>query len=69
MPTKARGPLQEDYTRALRAAKRMGAKAVIAHIGAVPIVIPLDDTYMKMLAQGQPPAPETPSGGKPTILW
>lgn len=69
MPTKARGPLQEDYVRALRAAKKMGAKAVMAYIGGVPIVIPLDDAYIKLLDPVQPPAKDEPSGGKPTILW
>lgn len=58
MATKTKGPLQEDYIRALRAAKKMGAKAVVVHLAGTPIVIPLDDAYLTALAQGQPPAPD-----------
>lgn len=58
MPTKAHGPLQVDYERALRAAKRHGLKSVVIHIGKTAIVMPLDDTYLEQLAEGQPPAQE-----------
>jgi hypothetical protein len=56
MPTKAHGPLQEDYNRALRAAKRAGLKSVVVHVGRATIVMPLDDAYLATLAEGQPPA-------------
>ena len=56
MPTKTNGPLQEDYNRALKAAKRAGAKAVRIEIGDRAIAIILDDTYLEKLAVGQPPA-------------
>jgi sugar phosphate isomerase/epimerase len=57
MATKSNGPLMEDYIRALKAAKRMGAKAVVVHTGKSAIVIPLDGDYLGKLAPGQPPAP------------
>jgi hypothetical protein len=60
MPTKTHGPLQEDYSRAIRAAKKAGAPAVRVTIGPAVIEIPLTDAYLKMLAPGQPPAPNTP---------
>ena len=66
MPTKANGPLAEDYMRALRVAKRMGVKAVRIEIGRGAIVMLLDDTYLEKLALGQPPAPE--EGRKDVIL-
>jgi hypothetical protein len=69
MPTKANGPLMEDYIRALRAAKRMGAKVVRIEIGGSAIAIMLDDAYMEKLAVGQPPAPDLQSGGKPKLSW
>ena len=47
MPTKANGPLQEDYRRAMRAAVRAareaGAKLVRVEVGGCAIVIPLDE--------------------------
>ena len=60
MPTKTHGPLQEDYSRAIRAAKKAGAPAVRVTIGPATIEIPLQGDYLKMLAPGQPPAPNTP---------
>lgn len=64
MPTKAHGPLQEDYRRALAAAKRAGAKSVAIVIGRSTIVIGLEGDYMDKLAQGQPPAPDAKAPGK-----
>jgi hypothetical protein len=62
MPARTHGPLLEDYVRALKAAKRQGAKSVIAVIGGTPIVIPLDDNYLEKLAPVLPPAPNLDSG-------
>ena len=56
MPTKVNGPLMEDYVRALKAAKRMGVKAVRVEVGKGAIVMLMDDTYLEKLALGQPPA-------------
>jgi hypothetical protein len=62
MPTKARGPLQRDYVRLIRAAKYMGAKIVRLEIaGDTSVVIPLDDAYMEKLARFHPPAPDADS--------
>ena len=58
MPTRTRGPLMEDYIRALRAAKRMGVKAVRVEVGQGAIVMLMDDTYLEKLALSQPPAPD-----------
>ena len=69
MPARVHGPLLEDYVRALKAAKRMGVKAVRVEIGQGAIVMMMDDTYMEKLALGQPPAPDLPSGGKPKLSW
>jgi hypothetical protein len=52
LPAKANGPLLEDYTRALKAAKKAGAKAVRVEIGGSAITILLDDA----LAAAQPVA-------------
>jgi len=47
MVTKAKGPLQEDYRRAItaavRAARAAGAKLVRVEVGGCAIVIPLDE--------------------------
>ena len=59
MPTKSNGPLMEDYIRALRAAKRMGVKAVRIEVGKGAIVMMMDDAYLEKLAVGQPSAPDT----------
>jgi hypothetical protein len=69
MPTKAHGPLQEDYRRALREAKRAGVKSVVVHIGRAAIVMPLDDAYLEKLASRQPPAPDAETGEKPKLVW
>ena len=57
MVTKARGPLLEDYKRALTAAKRAGVKAVRVEISGSAIVLIMDDAYLDKLAVGQLPAP------------
>ena len=57
MPTKANGPLVEDYKRLIRAAKWAKAKGVGVRVGGMVLVIPLDDAYLDKLAEGQPPAP------------
>ena len=67
MPTKAHGPLQEDYKRLIREAKRAGAPAVVVYIGGTPVVIPLNDTYLEKLALGQPPAQS--EGKKVELDW
>jgi hypothetical protein len=69
MVTKVNGPLMEDYKRALKAAKWAGAKVVRVEIGEGAIAIMLDDAYLEKLAPGQPPAPDTGSGGKPKHHW
>lgn len=69
MTVKAHGPLLEDYLRALKAAKRMGAKTVVVHMGGIAIAIQLDDAYMEKLALGQPPAPDIKGEGKPKLVW
>ena len=69
MPTKHNGPLMEDYIRALKAAKRMGAKVVRVEIGVGAIAILLDDAYLEKLAPGQPPAPDLTPGGKTKANW
>ena len=58
MPARFRGPLVEDYKRALKAAKWAGVKAVRIEIGEGAIVMIMDDTYLDKLALGQPPAQE-----------
>ena len=69
MPVKVRGPLLEDYVRALKAAKRLGIKAVRIDVAGATIVMPLDDVYLDKLSQGQPPAPDVEGGGKPKLVW
>jgi hypothetical protein len=69
MPTKSRGPLQEDYARALRAAKRAGLKSVVVHIGGTAIVMPLDDAYLATLAPSQPPAPDVEEAKREPHNW
>ena len=69
MPTKANGPLMEDYMRALRAAKKMGVKAVRVEIGRGAIVMVMDDTYLEKLALGQPPAPHSEGQKELKTLW
>jgi hypothetical protein len=69
MATKHNGPLMEDYVRALKAAKRMGAKVVRVEIGDGAIAILLDDAYLEKLAPGQPTAPDLTPGGKPKHNW
>ena len=54
----------EDYIRALKAAKRVGAKVVRVEIGDGAIAILLDDAYLEKLAPGQPPAPELKRGAE-----
>ena len=58
MPTKANGPLMEDYKRAIRAAKWAGWKVVRVEVGGSAIAILCDDTYLAKLPTGQPPAPD-----------
>jgi methylmalonyl-CoA mutase cobalamin-binding subunit len=57
MPTKANGPLQEDYRRAMRAAVRAareaGAKLVRVEVGGCAIVIPLDEAAEAKVVGGQ----------------
>jgi len=70
MPTKSNGPLMEDYIRALRAAKRMGVKAVRIEVGKGAIVMMMDDAYLDKLALGQPPAPDTNEERKEVkLVW
>ena len=69
MPSRFKGPLMEDYVRALKAAKRMGAKVVRVEIGDGAIAILLDDAYLEKLAPGQPPAPDLPGERKPKLHW
>ena len=70
MPTRSNGPLMEDYIRALRAAKRMGVKAVRVEVGKGAIVMLMDDDYLEKLALGQPPAPDTTEvREKPKARW
>jgi hypothetical protein len=69
VPTKVNGPLMEDYIRALRAAKRMGVKAVRVEVGQGAIVMIMDDAYLEKLALGQPPAPDTEVREKPKGRW
>ena len=69
MPARFRGPLVEDYKRAIKAAKWAGAKVVRVEIGDGAIAILLDDAYLEKLAPGQPPAPDLTSGGKPKLHW
>jgi hypothetical protein len=64
MATRARGPLIEDYWRAIKAARRAGAKAVRIERGGTAVVIPLDDAYLDKLAQGQPPEPSSKDEGE-----
>jgi len=59
MPTRARGPLQEDYARAIREAKKAGAPAVRVTIGEATIEIPLTGDYLRRLASAQLPTPGT----------
>jgi len=66
MPTKANGPLQEDYNRAIRAAKKFGVDIVRIEMGQFAIVIPLSHSQMERLARGHLPAPEL-SRGEPKL--
>jgi hypothetical protein len=58
MPTKANGPLLEDYKRALKAAKWAGWKVVRVEIGKTAIALIADDTYLGTLEPIHPPAPD-----------
>ena len=69
MPARFRGPLVEDYKRALKAAKWAGVKAVRVEIGEGAIVLIMDDTYLEKLALGQPPAPDLNGGQKVKLNW
>lgn len=69
MTKKTHGPLQEDYIRALKAAKRMGAKVVRVEIGNGAIAILLDDAYLEKVGFAPSPAPDLPPGGKPKLGW
>ena len=69
MPSRFKGPLMEDYKRAIKAAKWGGVKAVRVEIDGGAIVMIMDDTYLEKLAPGQPPAPDLPPGGKPKLHW
>lgn len=69
MATKSNGPLMQDYVRAMKAAKRMGAPAVVVYMGGTPVVIPLNDAYLDKLAQGQPPAPSPETVKEVKTLW
>ena len=69
MPARFRGPLVEDYKRALKAAKSAGVKAVRVEIGEGAIVLIMDDTYLEKLALGQPPAPDLNGGQKVKLNW
>jgi hypothetical protein len=70
MVTKARGPLMEDYKRALRAAKWANVKAVRIEMGGTAIVMIMDETYLDKLAIGQPPAPSSEKEGEELkTLW
>jgi hypothetical protein len=69
MPTKSNGPLMEDYIRALRAAKRMGVKAVRIEVGKGAIVMMMDDTYLEKLALGQPFAPNVEEAKREPHNW
>ena len=69
MPARFRGPLVEDYKRALKAAKWAGVKAVRIEIGEGAIVLIMDDTYLEKLALGHPPAPELNGGQKVKLNW
>jgi hypothetical protein len=55
----------EDYTRALRAAKKVGAKAVRVEIGGSAITILLDDA----LALAETPSPLNIEPPKPKLRW
>ena len=69
MAAKAHGPILEDYKRALKAARWAGWKVVRVEIGNCAIALIKDDAYLEKLATGQPPAPDTESGGKPKLVW
>jgi hypothetical protein len=58
MPTRSEGPLFEDVRRAIKVARQAGAKAVRIERGGVAVVIPLDDSYVGLLAKCQHPAPD-----------
>jgi hypothetical protein len=58
MPTKANGPLLEDYKRALKAAKWAGWKVVRVEIGKTAIALIADDTYLGKLEPIHPPVPD-----------
>jgi hypothetical protein len=55
MSTRSKGPLAEDYKRAMLAAKWAGAKSVRVEIGGSAMVFVLDDS-----ATGQPTSGEQP---------
>lgn len=69
MPTKANGPLMEDYKRAIKAAKWAGWKVVRVEVGNSAIALIADDTYLTKLAEGQPPAPDLAPREKPKHDW
>lgn len=69
MATKVNGPVMEDYIRALKAARRMGVKAVRIEIGKGAIVMMMDDTYLEKLALGQPPSTTEEEGKKYDVVW
>jgi hypothetical protein len=62
--------MMEDYVRALKAAKRMGVKAVRVEVGKGAIVMIMDDNYLEKLALSQHPAPDTTEvREKPKARW
>jgi hypothetical protein len=70
MVTKTRGPLMEDYKRALKAAKWAGVKAVRIEMNGTAIVMIMDETYLDKLAIAQPPAPSSEKEGEELkTLW
>jgi hypothetical protein len=63
MPTKVNGPLMEDYTRALKAAKRFGAKSVRIEVGDGAITINLAEVDETAKPDEASPAPPRPRRG------
>ena len=67
MVTRANGPTVADYGRALKAAKKAGAKAMRIEIGDTAFVFALTDEAISKLTSAAPAEPAAPP--RPKLHW